>query len=206
MYPLTVRSSNALSLSPNIILEVLWPGHLNWGWFSLPRGYLIMSEDIFKQFIFILGCTGSLLLCVDFPSCDEWGDTLWLLCLGFSLQWPLFLQSMGYSCPRHVESSQTRDQTCVPYLGRQILTHSTTWESWGHFWLSQLRGRCCWHSGGRVQGCLLLYILQGIDIPTTKELLYSKCQWCWGWGILADSSRVQHTLCRISLFLFLYIS
>ena len=93
-----------------------------------------------------------------------------------------------------------------PLIGRQILTHCTTWESWRHFWLSYWGGRCCWHSGGRGQGCLLLYILQGIDIPTTKELLYSKCQWCWGWGILADSSRVWHTLCRISTFLILYIS
>ena len=35
----------------------------------------------------------------------------------------------GLSCPRHVGSSQTRDQTCVSCIGRQILYLGATWES-----------------------------------------------------------------------------
>ena len=38
------------------------------------------------------------------------------------LQW---LWRMGLAGPRHVESSQTRDQTHVSYVGRQILNHCT---------------------------------------------------------------------------------
>ena len=69
-------------------------------------------------------------------------------CAGFSLQWLLLLQSTGSrhtafsSCstqvqqlwctglvaPRHVGSSQTRDQTRVPCIGRQILNHCATRE------------------------------------------------------------------------------
>ena len=64
-----------------------------------------------------------------------------LQCAGFSLQWLLLLQStgsrlkgssscgtqaqqlwrMGLVAPRHVGYSRTRDQTCVPCIGRQIL-------------------------------------------------------------------------------------
>ena len=32
----------------------------------------------------------------------------------------------GLVAPRHVESSQTRDRTCVPCIGRRILNHWTT--------------------------------------------------------------------------------
>ena len=30
---------------------------------------------------------------------------------------------MSLVAPKHLESSQTRDQTCVPYIGRWILSH-----------------------------------------------------------------------------------
>ena len=33
------------------------------------------------------------------------------------------LQHMGLAAPWHVESSQTRDQTCVPCIGMHILNH-----------------------------------------------------------------------------------
>ena len=72
----------------------------------------------------------------------------WLRCAGFSLRWLLLLRSTGSrhvgfsSCgtwvqqlwhtglvaPRHVGSSQTRAQTCVPCTGRQILNHCSTRE------------------------------------------------------------------------------
>ena len=32
------------------------------------------------------------------------------------------------AAPQHVEYSQTRDQTCVPCIVRQILVHCTTWD------------------------------------------------------------------------------
>ena len=71
-----------------------------------------------------------------------------LLCAGFSLQCLLLLQSMGSRCvgfsscgmwaqqswhtglvaPWHVGSSQTRAQTRVPWIGRQILNHCATRE------------------------------------------------------------------------------
>ena len=75
-----------------------------------------------------------------FSSCREWGYSL-LQSMGFSLQGLLWLQSTGSrhssfsSCSSwaqqlwhmslvalwHVESSWTRDQTCIPCTGRWIL-------------------------------------------------------------------------------------
>ena len=69
-------------------------------------------------------------------------------CMGFSLPWLLLLRSLGSrhvgfsSCsiwaqklwlkdlvaPRYVESSQTRDLTGVPCIGRQILVYHATRE------------------------------------------------------------------------------
>ena len=37
-------------------------------------------------------------------------------------------EHMGLVAPRHVESSQTRDWTCVPWIGRWILNYWTTRE------------------------------------------------------------------------------
>ena len=42
--------------------------------------------------------------------------------------WAQQLWFMGFSCPRHVKSSQIRDWTHVPCIGRQILIHCTTRE------------------------------------------------------------------------------
>ena len=41
-------------------------------------------------------------------SCSSWAQQLW--CIGFAAPW-------------HVGSSQTRDETCVPCIGRWILNH-----------------------------------------------------------------------------------
>ena len=56
--------------------------------------------------------TGSRLL--GFSSCSIW--TQWLWCMGLATPW-------------HVGSSQTRDQTSVPCMARQILNHWTR-EAW----------------------------------------------------------------------------
>ena len=46
------------------------------------------------------------------------------------LRW---LWHMGLVALQHVESSQTRDQARVPYIGRWILNPWTTRESWVYF-------------------------------------------------------------------------
>ena len=45
-----------------------------------------------------------------------------------SRAWALSLQHRGPLAPCHVESSLTRDRTCVPCIDRQILKHQTTRE------------------------------------------------------------------------------
>ena len=51
--------------------------------------------------------------CPGLSSCCMQGQKLWL---------------SGLVAPRHMESSQTRDRTCVPCIGRQILFHYTARE------------------------------------------------------------------------------
>ena len=49
-------------------------------------------------------------------------------CRGFSFcgAWAQYLLRPGLVAPRHVGSSWTRDQTCVPCIGRLILLHCAT--------------------------------------------------------------------------------
>ena len=49
-------------------------------------------------------------------------------CSGFSRPGGVIAEAHGLSCPRHVGSSQIRDQTHVSCIGRQILNHWTTRE------------------------------------------------------------------------------
>ena len=49
----------------------------------------------------------------DFSSCSTWAQQLW---------------HTGLVAPRPVGSSRTRDRTCVPCIGRQILNHCATRE------------------------------------------------------------------------------
>ena len=56
-----------------------------------------------------------------------------LWCAGFSRRWLLLLWSTGskgmsLAALQHVESFQIRDQTPLPYSGRQTLIHYTTKE------------------------------------------------------------------------------
>ena len=47
--------------------------------------------------------------------------------MGSVVQWAgSAVAPYGLTGPEHVASSQTRDQTCVPRIGRQILNHWTT--------------------------------------------------------------------------------
>ena len=60
------------------------------------------------------------------------GFSLWRLLLLWNVSsraWELQqLWHMGFPDPWHVESSQTRDRTCVPCIGRQWHSHWTTRE------------------------------------------------------------------------------
>ena len=64
---------------------------------------LLLLKIFFSVFIF--DCAGSLLVQA-FSSCSEEGR-----CSLIAVQGLLMLWSMGLVAPRHVESSQTRDQT-----------------------------------------------------------------------------------------------
>ena len=94
------------------------------------------------MYLFVFAAVG--LHCCS-PALSHWGELglLFTECVGFSVLCLLLLGSMGsalkvpdsraqvqglwhmgLAAPRHVESSQTRGQTCVPCAGRRILIHS----------------------------------------------------------------------------------
>ena len=58
-----------------------------------------------------------------------WGaQALRLLCFNTCSSWAQELWHTGLIAVGHVESSQTRDQTCVPWIGRWLPNHWTTRE------------------------------------------------------------------------------
>ena len=69
--------------------------------------------------LFIYGCTGSSLQSAGFSYCGAWA-------LGLQTS---VVVAPGLIAPWHVESSQSRDQTHVLCIGRQILIHSATREA-----------------------------------------------------------------------------
>ena len=133
--------------------SVVWPqlhlckdmlhSHVKW---SLLRIFYLIGY-FFKSINLFLAVSG-LRRCVRISLAVANGSYPSLRCMGFSLQWLLLLQSLGSrhagfsSCgaqpqqlwlmglvaPQHVGSSQTRDRTRVPCIGRQILNHCTTRE------------------------------------------------------------------------------
>ena len=88
----------------------------------------------------IFGCAASSLLRAGFLVVASRGYSA-LRFADFSLRWFLLLWAMdaraqaqplwlrGLSALWHVESSRTRDQICVPRIGRQILSHRTVVET-----------------------------------------------------------------------------
>ena len=104
------------------------------------------GENIFENvldsfYLFIFGCVGSSFLCEGFSLVvASWGTLhhgvrashyCGLSCCGAQAPdvqaqqlWPT-----GPVGPRHVGSSQTRAQTRVPCIGRQILNHCATREA-----------------------------------------------------------------------------
>ena len=105
-----------------------------------PFFFLIISTFNYYLFIYF-GCVGSSFLCDGFLQLRQAGATLHrsvrashhrgLSCCG--AQAPdaqaQYLWLTGLAAPRHVGSSQTRAQTRVPCISRQILNHCTTREA-----------------------------------------------------------------------------
>ena len=76
------------------------------------------------QWLLLLRSTGS--RCVGFSSCGMRAQQLQLM---GSREQAQQLWRTGLVTPRHVGSSQTRAQTCVPCTGRRILKHCATREA-----------------------------------------------------------------------------
>ena len=58
--------------------------------------------------------------------CGAWASRQWLLLLRFPDS--VVVVHRGLVAPQHVGSSQTRNGTHVPYIGRRILNHWTARE------------------------------------------------------------------------------
>ena len=99
---------------------------------------VILRDTIYFHFFGCRGCAGSSLLLRAFSSCSE----RWLV-FAEHRRWACRLQELwctGLVALQHVESSQTRDWTCVPSIGRQIPVHWATREvPFSHFNLSEMR-------------------------------------------------------------------
>ena len=105
--------------------------------FNLPFSSVL---PFFKKIIYLFLVTVGLHCCLGFSRVVEsWGYSLVSLCVllvavAFLVEHRLEehrlqeLWHMGLAALQHVGSSQTRDRTCVPCIGRQILIHCTTRE------------------------------------------------------------------------------
>ena len=80
--------------------------------------FFFFLRNLIVTILFIYGCTGSLLQYAGFSYCGAWA---------LGLQTSVVVVP-GLIAPWHVESSQSRDQTHVLCIGRQILNHWTTGE------------------------------------------------------------------------------
>ena len=76
-----------------------------------------------KLFIYLSLTALGLCCCArSFSSCDAWGSSLWWLLISQSTGSRVCgrqdLWCTGLVALQHVESTRTREQTCVPYIGR----------------------------------------------------------------------------------------
>ena len=96
-------------------------GLSEWGYSSL------WCTGFSLHWLLLLQKTGS---STGLSSCGSWAQQLRLVgCRA----WAQSLWCMGLVAPRHRKSSQTRDQTCVPCIGRQILILCATREVLNYF-------------------------------------------------------------------------
>ena len=84
-------------------------------WLWCTRAALNCGALASLRWLLLLGSTG--IRCVGFSSCSVW--------VGSTAHRLQSLWRRGLVADWHVESSQTRDQTCVPSIGRRILNHCT---------------------------------------------------------------------------------
>ena len=84
------------------------------------------------------------------------------------------------SCsPQHVGSSWTRDRTCVPCIGRQILNHWTTREvpRSVNFWSSRTTWEACSKCSVSVIYCCVTHCPRSQWLKTTASSLLRNLQW-----------------------------
>lgn len=93
----------------------------------------LRSPNPFSHYLFRNASLAALALC--FSSCGGRGcspaaalQLLWLLSKGSGARELQQWWCLGSWIPQHVESSQTKDRTQVPCLGRSILNHRPTRE------------------------------------------------------------------------------
>ena len=121
-------------------LYILYIKYINVaGWLETGILSLLFWSVQITQCLFSFGCAGPFFAARGL-SLGAASRNYTNCCAGFSLLQLLLLQSTSfgaqaqYLCclslvaPRHMVSSQTRDQTCVPCTGRWILYHWTTRE------------------------------------------------------------------------------
>ena len=136
--------------------------------------------------LFIFGCVGSSFLCkgfLQFSSCGKRGP------LFITVRGPLTVVASrcgarapdaqaqqlwltGLVAPRHVGSSQTRAQTRVPCIGRQILNHCATREA-PYFLFIKLQLFSCWSSNFLISRSILDLHPQWGLISSSPEILCS---------------------------------
>ena len=87
---------------------------------SLLRCGLFLSGGVWASCCGDFSCCGQAVECAYFCSCGTWAQQLWLPGSGAQAQ---ELWHTGLVALQHVGSSWIRDQTCVSFIGRQILYH-----------------------------------------------------------------------------------
>ena len=87
--------------------------------------WLLLLWSMGSRHVGFSSCSTWALECAGFSSCSGWAQ--WLRLAG-SRAWAQKLWHMGLVAQWHVGSSQTRDRTHVPCIGRQILNHCITRE------------------------------------------------------------------------------
>ena len=121
---------------------------------SWDRGQLNFSFP-FKQIInWILAVLGLLLLCFGFSSRITCALQLW--CSGLTA---LLL---------HVESSRTRNRTCIPCTGRWVPNYGTTWEVPQFFFYYSI-SVCSWQIDGETMETVRDFVLGGSKITTDGD-------------------------------------
>ena len=98
---------------------------------------LVRLQCFFEFFLLLFWTVLGLSHCTwAFSSCTKQGLLFTVVCGPLVVVASLVacqLWHTGLAAPKHVGSSQTRDQTCVPCVGRGILSHWTTKEAFFKF-------------------------------------------------------------------------